>query len=85
MIFCSLKNETIAGGWVQRGVFPNDSIPAGVETLEAEHWERLVSDGVAAAAQAGRRIHDGMIAVEPEDRGFCERLCAFSNVCRVEL
>jgi len=85
MIFCSLKNETTAGGWVQRGVFPSDSIPDGVETLDAARWEGLVADGIRAAAEAGKRIRDGAIAVEPEDRGFCERLCAFSSVCRVGL
>ena len=56
----------------------------GVETLDPEHWERLVASGVAAAALAGKRIREGVIAVEPEDPGFCERLCAFSSVCRVE-
>jgi hypothetical protein len=85
MTFCSLKNETTAGGWVQRDVFPNDSIPGGVETLDAARWEKLVADGVGAAAEAGKRIREGVIAVEPEDRGFCERLCAFRSVCRVRL
>ena len=85
MIFCSLKNETTAGGWVQRGVFPDAAVSKGVETLDPEHWERLVASGVAAAALAGKRIREGVIAVEPEDPGFCERLCAFSRVCRVEL
>lgn len=85
MIFCSLKNETTAGGWVQRGVFPDAAVAEGVETLAAEHWERLVANGVAAAAQAGKQIREGFIAVEPEDPGFCERLCAFSSVCRVGL
>lgn len=84
MIFCSLKNETTAGGWVRRGVLPDGAVASGVETLAAERWESLVADGVAAAAQAGKRIRDGVIAVEPEDRGFCARLCSFSSVCRVE-
>ena len=39
---------------------------------------------VAAAAQAATRVREGVIAVEPQDKGFCERLCAFSSVCRVE-
>jgi ATP-dependent helicase/DNAse subunit B len=84
MIFCSLKDQTTVGGWVQRGVFPDGALAGGVETLAPELWDRLVADGVAAAAQAGRKIRDGVIAVEPADRGFCERLCAFSSVCRVE-
>lgn len=85
MIFCSLKHETTAGGWVQRGVFPDAAIAEGVETLEAEHWARLVADGVAAAAKAGKRIREGEIAVEPEDRDICKKFCAYSSVCRVEL
>lgn len=85
MIFCSLKNETTAGGWVLRGVFPDAAIAKGVETLDPEHWERLVADGVAAAARAGKRIREGEIAVEPEDRKVCEKFCAYSSVCRVEL
>lgn len=85
MIFCSLKNETTAGGWVQRGVFADEAVAKGVETLEAEHWERLVADGVRAAAEAGKRIRDGLIAVEPEDTDFCKKFCSYSSVCRVEL
>ncbi len=85
MIFCTLKNVTTAGGWVVRDVFPNDSIPPGVEVIDAARWEELLADGVRAAAQAGKRIREGVITVAPEDKGFCERLCAFSSVCRVEL
>jgi ATP-dependent helicase/DNAse subunit B len=85
MMFCSLKNETTAGGWVLRGVFPDALVAEGVEMLEAEQWERLLADGVAAAAQAGRRIREGVIAVEPEDRDVCKKFCAYSSVCRVEL
>ncbi len=85
MIFCSLKKETTAGGWVQRGVFPDQAVAEGVETLEAEHWQRLVADGVAAAAKAGQQIRDGVIAVEPEDTDICKKFCAYSSVCRVEL
>jgi ATP-dependent helicase/DNAse subunit B len=85
MIFCTLKNETTAGGWVVKDVFPNDSIPSGVEAIDAARWEELLAEGVRAAAEAGKRIREGVIAVAPEDKGFCERLCAFSSVCRVEL
>ena len=85
MIFCSLKNETTAGGWVLRGVFPDALVSKGVEILEAEQLERLVSEGVAAAAQAGKRIREGLICVEPEDRDICKKFCAYSSVCRVEL
>ena len=85
MIFCSLKNETTVRGWVRRDVFRNAAVAKDVETLDPEHWERLVANGVAAAAQAGKRIREGVIAVEPEDTGFCKKFCAYSSVCRVEL
>lgn len=85
MMFCSLKGQTTAGGWVLRGVLPNDAIPDGVEVLEQQHWVRLIAQGVEAAAQAGKRIREGVIAVEPEDRKFCEKFCAYSSTCRVEL
>src|SRR5690606_21415383 len=73
MIFCSLKNETTAGGWVQRGVLADAAVADGVETLDPERWERLVADGIQAAAEAGKRIREGTIAVEPQDTDICKK------------
>ena len=85
MIFCSLKDQVTTGGWVLEGLIPDSELPDGVDAVSENELGRIIARGVEAAAEAGKRIRDGEIAVEPVDREHCVKFCSFRNVCRVEL
>ena len=85
MIFCSLKDQVTTGGWVLEGLIPNSELPDGVEAVSENELGLIIARGVETAADAGKRIRDGEIAVEPADTKHCAERCSFRTVCRVEL
>ena len=83
MIFCSLKDNVTTGGWVRSGVISNDELPDRVEAVTADELGIIIARGVEAAADAGKRIRGGEIAVAPTDEKHCSSYCSFGGVCRV--
>lgn len=77
MALCGLRGATSYFGVSVDGA-------GGLPAVTGEELRALIDQARAEAAGAVGGVLQGLIAVQPRDTDFCDRICDFRSVCRVQ-